>query len=274
MKKLTISTMIICGLFSSLLLTKPITAEDSQTQTLQIKTTELTTQASVLHETSNDEKLNNLKTTESITEITEDTEKTNSDIATITRNIETEKARIAKEKAEAKAQAEKEAQEKAEKEAQERAEAEAKAQAEKEAQAQAQAEKEAQEAQAEAQAEAQEASKSTVTSTTVATSSSIPSGAKLSASSGVFQGPSGKETYYNLDMSGVVRNAQNLGISGNYWVRSDGVKMYGSYVIVAANLSVHSRGSLVATSLGTGIVLDTGGFASGNPTQLDIATSW
>ena len=50
--------------------------------------------------------------------------------------------------------------------------------------------------------------------------------------------------------------------------------MLGSYVMVAANLSVHPRGSLVPTSLGTGIVCDTGGFAASNPNQLDIATSW
>ena len=44
--------------------------------------------------------------------------------------------------------------------------------------------------------------------------------------------------------------------------------------MVAANLGVHPRGSLVETSLGTGIVVDTGGFAEGNPTQLDIAVDW
>lgn len=83
-----------------------------------------------------------------------------------------------------------------------------------------------------------------------------------------------KETYYNLNMNGVVNNAQNAGIEGNYWVRDDGVKMYGDYVIVAANQDVHPYGSTVDTSLGTGIVLDTGGFAAGNPTQVDIATDW
>ena len=44
--------------------------------------------------------------------------------------------------------------------------------------------------------------------------------------------------------------------------------------MVAANLNVHPRGSIVETSLGLGIVCDTGGFASGNATQLDIAVSW
>lgn len=83
-----------------------------------------------------------------------------------------------------------------------------------------------------------------------------------------------KETYYNLNMSRVVSNAQGNGLDGEYWVREDGAKMFGDYVIVAANQEVHPYGSTVETSMGTGIVLDTGGFASGNPTQVDIATDW
>lgn len=96
----------------------------------------------------------------------------------------------------------------------------------------------------------------------------------LTASSGVNYYGDQKETYYNLNMNQVVANAQAVGIQGEYWVREDGVKMYGDYVIVAANLDVHPRGSTVETSLGTGIVLDTGGFAAENPTQVDIATDW
>ena len=115
-------------------------------------------------------------------------------------------------------------------------------------------------------------------------------GPVLTASKGVNQGPSGKETYYNLDMSGIVRGLQRGGWiyqqcvdtdlidsildSDGYWVRDDGCKMFGDYIMVAANLSVHPRGSLVPTSLGTGIVVDTGGFAKSNPNQLDIATNW
>ena len=101
-----------------------------------------------------------------------------------------------------------------------------------------------------------------------------PSGDVLTASKGVNYGPSGKETYYNLNMSGVIDIAKSQGIEGEYWVREDGVKMYGDYVIVAANLDTHPRGSTVETSLGTGIVLDTGGFAASDPTQVDIATDW
>lgn len=96
----------------------------------------------------------------------------------------------------------------------------------------------------------------------------------LTKTKGVVYGPSGKETYYNLDMSGVVQIMKNKGINKRYWVREDGVKMYGDYVMCAANLDVHPRGSLVETTLGTAMVCDTGGFASDNPHALDIATNW
>lgn len=99
------------------------------------------------------------------------------------------------------------------------------------------------------------------------------SGTKLTASAGVVYGPSGKETYYNLNMSGVVANAQAAGISGTYGVRADGVKTYNGLVIVAANTNVHAKGSIIQTSLGTGIVLDHC-VASESTGQLDIATTW
>jgi hypothetical protein len=90
-------------------------------------------------------------------------------------------------------------------------------------------------------------------------------------------GPSGKETYYNLEMGGVVSIMRGIGFdeaSYPYWVRSDGCKMLGDYVMVAADLSIRPRGSTIATSLGTGLVCDTGSFIYDNPTQLDIATNW
>ena len=107
--------------------------------------------------------------------------------------------------------------------------------------------------------------------------STVWTGPVLTAQAGTIQGPSGKETYYNLPMHGVVRTMRGLGydaVNWHYWIRSDGVKMFGSYVMCACNLSVHPRGSLVETSLGTGICVDTGGFAKHNPTQIDIATNW
>ena len=96
----------------------------------------------------------------------------------------------------------------------------------------------------------------------------------LTVQKGTIEGPSGKETYYNLDMSSIVQRLENMGVEGSYWVRQDGVKMYGQYVMVAANLDLRSLGTVLPTSLGLGIVCDTGGFASANPTQLDIAVTW
>lgn len=99
-------------------------------------------------------------------------------------------------------------------------------------------------------------------------------GGVLTARKGVNKGPSGKETYYNLPMGGVINIMRNMGYTDEYWVREDGVKMFGDYVMVAANLSVFPKGSIVPTSLGLGVVCDTGGFAESNPTQLDIAVTW
>ena len=101
-----------------------------------------------------------------------------------------------------------------------------------------------------------------------------PDGSKLTRTGGVNYYFNQKETYYNLNMSTIVKWAHSKGIQGEYWIREDGCKMLGNYIMVAANLSVHPRYSLVPTSLGMGIVVDTGGFAARNPTQLDIATNW
>lgn len=117
-------------------------------------------------------------------------------------------------------------------------------------------------------------SDTSATTSEESTTNSTWTGAKLSASAGTVTGPSGKETYYNLDMSGVISIMRGIGNTDEYWVRSDGVKMLGNYVIVAADLSIRPRGTLVETSLGTGIVCDTGSFIYSNPTQLDIATNW
>ena len=102
-------------------------------------------------------------------------------------------------------------------------------------------------------------------------------GKVLDAYTGTIAGPSGKETYYNLNMSGVIKIMRRKGFSEDeypYWIRSDGVKMLGNYVMVAADLNVRPRGSLVETSLGTGLVCDTGDFIYTNKYQLDIAVSW
>lgn len=88
----------------------------------------------------------------------------------------------------------------------------------------------------------------------------------LTPSGGVNSFNGNTETYYNLDMSGVIANAQNMGIQGEYWVRDDGVKMYGDYVIVAAQAP---KNTIIETSLGIGLVLD---YCPSN--SVDIATNW
>ena len=102
-------------------------------------------------------------------------------------------------------------------------------------------------------------------------------GRSISRSAGSVMGPSGKETYYNLNMSVCVRVMRRMGFSEAeypYAVRADGVKTLGGLVMVAANLGIRPKGSLIETSVGTGIVVDTGGFAKRNKTQLDIAVNW
>ena len=99
-------------------------------------------------------------------------------------------------------------------------------------------------------------------------------GAKLNAVAGIVKGPSGNETYYNLNMSRCVQVMKDKGYSGEYWVREDGCKMFGNYIMCAASLKIRPRGSLVESSLGTCIVVDTGGFVDYDPYRLDIATTW
>ena len=99
-------------------------------------------------------------------------------------------------------------------------------------------------------------------------------GPKLTRSKGVNYGPTGKETYYNLPMQGVVRIMRRMGYSEAeypYWVRNDGVKMLGEYVMVAANFNHFPRGSIVECSLGTALVCDTGHLEWN---QHDIAVTW
>ena len=84
-----------------------------------------------------------------------------------------------------------------------------------------------------------------------------------------------KETYYNLPMERVVSIMREKGYSEKdypYWIREDGVKMFGGFVMVAADLNRHPKGDIVNTSLGLGIVVDTGSAIKGN--KIDIATSW
>lgn len=102
-------------------------------------------------------------------------------------------------------------------------------------------------------------------------------GGRLTAAGGVFNGPSGKETWYNLPMDGVVDVMRRSGYSAEdypYWIRDDGCKMLGDFIMCAANLEIRPRGTILDTSLGEAIVCDTGAFAATNATQIDIATNW
>lgn len=99
----------------------------------------------------------------------------------------------------------------------------------------------------------------------------------LSKSKGVVNGPSGKESYYNLNMTKIVSAMRSAGYSEEeypYWIREDGVKMLGQYVMVAANYEIRPKGTIIESSLGYAIVCDTGGFAKRNPTQIDVAVNW
>lgn len=117
----------------------------------------------------------------------------------------------------------------------------------------------------------------TTTTVTTTVSKSSWQGEVLSKSKGVVNGPSGKETYYNLNMTTVVNIMRKAGYSEEeypYWIREDGVKMLGDYVIVAADFNTRPRGTILESSLGYAIVCDTGSFVKTNPTQIDVAVNW
>ena len=102
-------------------------------------------------------------------------------------------------------------------------------------------------------------------------------GPVLNAYVGTVEGPSGKETYYNLPMEYVVYLMRELGYSEeeySYWVRDDGCKMLGDYIMCAAALDIRPKGTILESSLGTCIVCDTGEFVNWNHTQIDIAVDW
>ena len=94
------------------------------------------------------------------------------------------------------------------------------------------------------------------------------------------------ETYYNMYMGELI-DAMNRGgwayndcinkdiidnilDTSGYWIRSDGCKMFGDYIILAASASEYARGSIVLTSLGWGMVIDRGV----GPGVIDIAVNW
>ena len=90
-------------------------------------------------------------------------------------------------------------------------------------------------------------------------------------------GESGRETYYNLNMGNCVAYMRELGYSEEeypYWIRDDGAKMLGNYVMCAANWKIRPRGTIIPTSLGDAIVVDTGEFVADFPYGVDLAVDW
>lgn len=95
---------------------------------------------------------------------------------------------------------------------------------------------------------------------------------KLTKEGGVFNGPSGRETWYSLPMTGVVNHMRNLGYTEAeypYWVREDGCKMLGDFIMVAANTYELPKGTIIDTSRGEALVCDH--CPAGH---IDIATVW
>ena len=100
---------------------------------------------------------------------------------------------------------------------------------------------------------------------------------RITKERGGYMGPSGRETYYNLYMGNCVNYMRELGydeINYPYWVRDDGAKMLGLYVMCAANWKIRPKGTLLETSLGTAIVVDTGEFVTDYPYNVDLAVDW
>lgn len=102
-------------------------------------------------------------------------------------------------------------------------------------------------------------------------------GSVLTKEIGGNMGPAGRETYYNLNMNGCINKMRELGYDEEeypYWVRDDGAKMLGRYVMIAANWKIRPLGTVLETSLGWSIVVDTGEFVADYPYGVDIAVDW
>ncbi len=110
-------------------------------------------------------------------------------------------------------------------------------------------------------------------------------GTILNSELGVLEnGPGGTyETYYDADvicpvgMDNCVRYMRDLGFDEEtypYYLREDGVRMFGDYVMVAADTNVLPKGTVIDTSLGMGMVVDHCENSETNHRQVDIAVNW
>ena len=95
----------------------------------------------------------------------------------------------------------------------------------------------------------------------------------LTAKLGTVQYEGHKETWYHLPMHNIVERADAYyGLEGVYDVREDGVKTYNGFLMLATDWNEYPFGSVIETSLGTGIVLDMQ--TTGNKQIVDIAVDW
>lgn len=96
----------------------------------------------------------------------------------------------------------------------------------------------------------------------------------LTSAIGKVQGPQEVETYYNLPMTRVLEKMRSMGYTEEeypYYVREDGMKMIGDYIMVATDLNtMYPRGTIVQTSRGQGIICD----HCETPDVIDIAVEW
>lgn len=100
---------------------------------------------------------------------------------------------------------------------------------------------------------------------------------RITKERGGYMGPSGRETYYNLRMDLCIYYMRELGYDEEnypYWIRDDGAKMLGNYVMCAANWKIRPKGTIIPTSLGDAIVVDTGEFVKDYPNGVDLAVDW
>ncbi len=96
-------------------------------------------------------------------------------------------------------------------------------------------------------------------------------------SRGVYYGPSGRETYYNLDMDWIIGRMRRRGYSEEeypYHITPEGIRMLGDYIMVAADFETRPIGTILDTSFGKAIVCDTGAFVEDHPDGIDIAVTW
>ena len=95
-----------------------------------------------------------------------------------------------------------------------------------------------------------------------------------STNRGIYETEVGIESYYYC-LPWIVEKMYERGYDKEeypYWVRDDGVQMFGEYVVVAAAWDKYAYGDIIETSLGTGIVCDLGGSAEWD--WVDVGTIW